>query len=229
MRAAMKGSGRTATLIAPANHAWEEAGQPVESGSFPMPETPSESAIKEAVAALTNGTPTALLRGGNPSEARIEYTAALALDDRLVAAYVGRALAYAEQWDFAGAQADLDSALAVAPHDPVALNGQAQFYAWYRHDHLDEAERLAQRAIAGAEGDFERARYLHTLGWTYFGGHAGAGRRAGHRRGTGGVRGDSGTPGADPGAAVGVCGTQILADSRTSGQEGRPDDRWQRP
>ncbi|MFC1695455.1 acetolactate synthase large subunit [Pseudomonadota bacterium] len=64
VRAAMKGSGRTATLIAPANHAWEEAGQPVESGSFPMPETPSESAIKEAVAALTNGKPTALLLGG---------------------------------------------------------------------------------------------------------------------------------------------------------------------
>jgi tetratricopeptide (TPR) repeat protein len=110
----------------------------------------------------------ALLCGGNPGEARIEYTAALALDERLAAAYVGRALAYAQQWDFAAAQADLDSALAVAPHDPVALNGQARFYAWYRHDHLDEAERLAQRAIAGAEGDFEKARYLHTLGWTYF-------------------------------------------------------------
>jgi acetolactate synthase-1/2/3 large subunit len=64
VRMSMKGSGRTATLIAPANHAWEEAGQPVESGSFPTPEPPSESAIKKAVAALSNGKPTALLLGG---------------------------------------------------------------------------------------------------------------------------------------------------------------------
>ena len=64
VRMSMKGSGRTATLIAPANHAWEEAGQPVVSGSFPTPEPPSESAIKKAVAALSNGKPTALLLGG---------------------------------------------------------------------------------------------------------------------------------------------------------------------
>jgi len=64
VRTSMKGSGRTATLIAPANHAWEEAGQPVERGSFPTPETTSESAIKKAVAALSNGKPTALLLGG---------------------------------------------------------------------------------------------------------------------------------------------------------------------
>jgi acetolactate synthase-1/2/3 large subunit len=64
VRMSMKGSGRTATLIAPANHAWEEAGQPVASGSFPTPEAPSESAIKKAVAALSNGKATALLLGG---------------------------------------------------------------------------------------------------------------------------------------------------------------------
>lgn len=64
VRTSMQGSGRTATLIAPANHAWEEAGQPVERGSFPTPEAPSESAIKKAVAALSNGKATALLLGG---------------------------------------------------------------------------------------------------------------------------------------------------------------------
>lgn len=64
VRTSMQGSGRTATVIAPANHAWEEADQPVERGSFPTPEAPSESAIKKAVAALSNGKPSALLLGG---------------------------------------------------------------------------------------------------------------------------------------------------------------------
>ena len=109
------------------------------------------------------------LRNSSPDEARIEYTAALvALDGRSVAAYVGRAMAYAEAGDLDSAQADLDSARDVAPHDPAALNGQAWFYAWYRNDRLADAERLAQRAVAGAEDDLEKARYLHTLGWVYY-------------------------------------------------------------
>jgi len=110
----------------------------------------------------------ALLRSGSPAEARIEYTAALSLEVRSVKAYVGRAMACAEQGDFDAAQADLNSALDIAPYDPVALNGQAWFYAWYRRDHLAEAEQLAQRAVAGARDDLERARCLDTLGWVYY-------------------------------------------------------------
>ena len=109
----------------------------------------------------------ALLQDGNTDDAKIEYTTALALDARSVEAYVGRAMAYAEAGDLDAAQADLYSALDIAPFDPVALNGQAWLYAWYRHDQLGEAEQLARRAVDGAEDDFERARYLHTLGWVY--------------------------------------------------------------
>ena len=110
----------------------------------------------------------ALLRSASPEEAKVEYTAALALEPRSIEAYVGRAMAYAEQGDLEAAQADLYSALDISPYDRVALNGQAWVYAWYRHDHLAEAEQLAKRAAAGAEDDLERARYLHTLGWVYY-------------------------------------------------------------
>jgi tetratricopeptide (TPR) repeat protein len=110
----------------------------------------------------------ALLRSGSPGEAKIEYTAALALEDRSTEAYVGRAMAYAQEGDLDAAQADLDSARDIAPHDPVVLNGQAWLYARYRDDHLADAEQLAQRAVAGAEDDLEKARYLHTLGWIYY-------------------------------------------------------------
>jgi len=110
----------------------------------------------------------ALFSSGNLEEARIEYTAALALDSRSTAAYAGRAMTYAEQNDFDAAQADLYSALDIAPYDPVVLNSQAWLYAWYRHDHLAEAERLARRAIASAEDDFQKATYLDTLGWVYY-------------------------------------------------------------
>jgi len=54
------------------------------------------------------------------------------------------------------------------PYDPVALNGQAWFWAWYLRDNQGEAERLALRAVAGAEKDFEKARYLYTLGLVYY-------------------------------------------------------------
>jgi len=110
----------------------------------------------------------ALLAGGNPDEARIEFTVALTLDDRFIDAYVGRAMTQAELDDFETAQADMNSALAIASYDPVVLNGQAWFYAWYRHDHLGEAEQMAQQAVAGAESDLERAAYLDTLGWVYY-------------------------------------------------------------
>jgi tetratricopeptide (TPR) repeat protein len=110
----------------------------------------------------------ALLRGGSPGQAEIEYTAALSLDPHSVEAYVGRAMAQAEQGDFDAALADLDGMLGAAPYDPVALDGRAWFYAWYQQDHLYEAEQLARQAVAGAEDDLERARFLHTLGWVHY-------------------------------------------------------------
>jgi tetratricopeptide (TPR) repeat protein len=110
----------------------------------------------------------ALLRSGNASEAEAEYTVVLLLDPRAVEAYVGRAMARAEQGDFDAAQGDLYSALDIEPYDPMALNGQAWYYAWYRHSYLAEAEGFARRAIEGTEGDLDKARYLHTLGWIYY-------------------------------------------------------------
>lgn len=135
---------------------------------------PAIEALRQAVE-LDKGDPwkrivlaQALLHSGSPGEAKIEYTAALALEGRSTEAYVGRAMAYAEEGDLDAAQADLDSARDVAPHDPVVLNGQAWLYAWYRNDRLPDAERLAQRAVAGAEDDLQKARHLHTLGWIYY-------------------------------------------------------------
>jgi len=109
-----------------------------------------------------------LLRSGDAGEAEAEYATALSLDARSIAAYVGRALARAEQRNFQGATDDLDRAREISPHDPVVLSGRAWFYAWYQHDHLEEAEQLAQRALAGAEDDLERASCLDTLGWVYY-------------------------------------------------------------
>jgi hypothetical protein len=34
-------------------------------------------------------------------------------------------------------------------------------------DTFEEAERLAQRAVAGSSWELDKARYLHTLGWIY--------------------------------------------------------------
>jgi tetratricopeptide (TPR) repeat protein len=110
----------------------------------------------------------ALLQSGSPGEAEVEYTVALLLDPRAIEAYVGRAMARAEQGDFDAAQGDLYSALDIGPYDPVAQNGQAWYYAWYRRSYLAEAEGFAKRAIEGAEGDLAKARYLHTLGWIYY-------------------------------------------------------------
>jgi acetolactate synthase-1/2/3 large subunit len=62
--ASMRGSGRIATLIAPANHAWEEASGEVQAaavtGSSPVP----DSRISVVAEALSNGKPSALLLGG---------------------------------------------------------------------------------------------------------------------------------------------------------------------
>jgi acetolactate synthase-1/2/3 large subunit len=64
VQASMKGSGKVATLIVPANHAWEEAGETL---SPPLP-TPQEMILPETVddiaKALTNGKRSALILGG---------------------------------------------------------------------------------------------------------------------------------------------------------------------
>ncbi len=110
----------------------------------------------------------ALVLSRSPDEARAAATQALELDDRYVPAYVARALALAELGDVDTAQVDLEQALRISPYAPVAFNAQAWLYAWYRGDHLADAERLARRAIAGAEDDLERAGYLDTLGWALY-------------------------------------------------------------
>jgi acetolactate synthase-1/2/3 large subunit len=60
-----RGAGRTATIIAPANHAWEEAGESAQ----PLPLQARQQADRAAVAAaakmLCNGKPSALLLGGH--------------------------------------------------------------------------------------------------------------------------------------------------------------------
>ncbi len=62
--AAMTGAGRIATLIAPANHAWEEAEKPDRMPAPPARERVPADAIAAAAAMLCNGRSTALLLGG---------------------------------------------------------------------------------------------------------------------------------------------------------------------
>ena len=64
VQASMQGAGKIATLIAPANHAWEEATQTAAIQPLSVPASAPESNITEAVDALTNGKPSALLLGG---------------------------------------------------------------------------------------------------------------------------------------------------------------------
>ncbi len=109
-----------------------------------------------------------LLHSGNPEEAKIEYSTALALKSPSVEAYIGRMMANAELGDLDAASTDMSHAMSTAPHDPVALNGRAWFYANYQQDRLYEAGQLAQQAAAGARDDLEQARYLYTLGWIYY-------------------------------------------------------------
>lgn len=62
--ASMHGSGRIATLIAPANHAWEEATGEVQAATASESSPVADSRISVATEALSNGRPTALLLGG---------------------------------------------------------------------------------------------------------------------------------------------------------------------
>jgi len=62
--ASMQGAGKIATLIAPANHAWEEASQTPGTPLVPVPATVAEMDVTGAVEALSNGKVSALLLGG---------------------------------------------------------------------------------------------------------------------------------------------------------------------
>jgi acetolactate synthase-1/2/3 large subunit len=60
----MQGAGKTATLIAPANHAWEEASTAVRTAPASAPPPVSDSRLTAAVEALSSGQPAALILGG---------------------------------------------------------------------------------------------------------------------------------------------------------------------
>jgi acetolactate synthase-1/2/3 large subunit len=62
--ASMQGSGKIATLIAPANHAWEEATGEIQRSAISDLSPVPDSRISKAAQALSNGKPTALLLGG---------------------------------------------------------------------------------------------------------------------------------------------------------------------
>jgi len=64
VQASLSGSGKIATLIAPANHAWEEAVHSVTTLPAPPMQTAPESNVSAAVQALQSGKKTALLLGG---------------------------------------------------------------------------------------------------------------------------------------------------------------------
>lgn len=62
--AAMRGAGKIATLIVPANHAWEDATESSGTLSLPGKEAVTETIVEQAAALLKNGKSTALLLGG---------------------------------------------------------------------------------------------------------------------------------------------------------------------
>jgi len=64
VQASMKGWGKIATLIAPANHAWEESTQVAPALPVSEPEKVSDTSISEVAGALANGKATALFLGG---------------------------------------------------------------------------------------------------------------------------------------------------------------------
>jgi acetolactate synthase I/II/III large subunit len=64
VQAAMNGSGKIVTLIAPANHAWEEASDVAPLQSVAPIETALPASVEEIVKILTNGRHSALILGG---------------------------------------------------------------------------------------------------------------------------------------------------------------------
>lgn len=64
VQAAMQGWGKVATLVAPANHAWEEASNKAPALTVAVMETAPSESISKSVSALSNGKSTALFLGG---------------------------------------------------------------------------------------------------------------------------------------------------------------------
>ena len=64
VQASLQGSGKIATLIAPANHAWEDSTQSAAALPRPDPQTAPEAGIERIVTALGSELNTALLLGG---------------------------------------------------------------------------------------------------------------------------------------------------------------------
>ena len=79
VQAAMKGSGKIATLIAPANHAWEVASEVPPLQSISPIETVFPASVEEVVKTLTNGRHSALILGGRAlREEALEVAARIA-------------------------------------------------------------------------------------------------------------------------------------------------------
>jgi len=64
VHASMQGAGKIATLIVPANHAWETATQTADALPPPQPERVEEKVLEEIAAMLLNGKSTAFYLGG---------------------------------------------------------------------------------------------------------------------------------------------------------------------
>ena len=75
VQAAMKGWGKIATLIAPANHAWEESTQAAPALAVAQPERVSATSISAVADALSNGKTTALFLGGRALREECLYAA----------------------------------------------------------------------------------------------------------------------------------------------------------
>jgi acetolactate synthase-1/2/3 large subunit len=75
VQASLRGWGKVATLIAPANHAWEESTQAAPALPSSEPERVSATSIAEITGALSNGKTTALFLGGRALREECLYAA----------------------------------------------------------------------------------------------------------------------------------------------------------
>lgn len=100
-------------------------------------------------------------------EAEAAAERALALDDRFVTAYLGRAQVRIHQANIEAAQGDLLYARNLEPYDFETLHMLGRFYADYVPERIVEAERLVLQAQNWTTWDLQRAQALHTLGRIY--------------------------------------------------------------
>ncbi|MBN1920729.1 MAG: tetratricopeptide repeat protein [Anaerolineae bacterium] len=100
-------------------------------------------------------------------EAEAAAERALALDDRFVTAYLGRAEVRINQENIEAAQGDLLYARNLEPYNFETLYMLGRFYADYVPERIVEAERLVLQAQNWATWDLQRAQALQTLGRIY--------------------------------------------------------------